>query len=85
MYLEEIDRYTRPCTVVRSGKCEFHITLTQGINRQIRRMCRAAGLHVVSLKRIRIVNLHLGDLPVGKTRPLTDRELAELKRRCGRS
>lgn len=81
VYLKEIDRQTKPCRVTRSGKNEFHIILTQGINRQIRRMCKNIGLRVVSLRRIRIENINLGGLKSGSYRELTDIELKELRRR----
>ena len=84
LYLEEIGRATKPCRVYKSGTTEFHIILTQGINRQIRRMCRAVGLHVAALKRIRIANLKLSDLPTGKTRPLTENERTRLMEIAGR-
>lgn len=81
VYLKEINRTTRPCKVWRSGENEFHIVLTQGINRQIRRMCKNVGLRVVRLKRIRIENISLGDISPGEYRELTDSELKELKKR----
>jgi 23S rRNA pseudouridine2604 synthase len=59
------------------GSHQFKIILTQGLNRQIRRMCEALGTEVKALKRIRIMNLTL-DLPVGKWRPLTQSELSAL-------
>ena len=80
LYLEEIDRNTRPCRAWITGRDEFHIVLTEGINRQIRRMCKAVHLHVESLKRIRIANILLGDLKTGKYRELTEEELSKLKR-----
>ena len=81
IYLKELDVATRPCKVWRSGRNEFHIILTQGINRQIRRMCEAVGMRTVSLKRIRIENITLGNLKVGEVRTLTASEIKELKRR----
>lgn len=56
---------TDSCKVVQTGEREFHITLTQGLNRQIRRMCRRYQYTVTRLKRVRMKDLHLGDLPVG--------------------
>ena len=53
----------------------FSIILTQGLNRQIRRMCESLGYRVETLKRIRIMNISLGDLPVGTYRPLTEEEV----------
>ncbi len=69
---------TRKCEVKRIGKKEFSIILTQGLNRQIRRMCEALGYKVISLKRIRIMNIHLGGLKEGKYRQLTEKEIKEL-------
>ncbi len=77
--VEILDTVTRPCEVQRLGKQEFRIVLTQGLNRQIRRMCEALGYRVTRLERVRIMNVHL-DLPVGEWRYLTDGELAELRR-----
>lgn len=72
-----LDTVTRPCEVTALGSHQFKIILTQGLNRQIRRMCEALGTEVKALKRIRIMNLTL-DLPVGKWRPLTQSELSAL-------
>lgn len=69
-----LDTVTKPCTVKKLGAKKFNITLTQGLNRQIRRMCSALGYQVVSLRRMRIMNLTLGDLPVGQWRDLTESE-----------
>jgi len=69
---------TLPCTVTRVAERTFRIILTEGRNRQIRRMCEAFGYHVRKLKRIRIMNIHLGELPVGKWRDLTEEERREL-------
>ncbi len=68
---------TRPCTVEQTGKFGFRIILTQGLNRQIRRMCEHLGYEVKKLKRIRIMNIHL-DLPTGQWRYLTEQELQEI-------
>ena len=73
-----LDTVTKPCTVKRLGPNKFNITLTQGLNRQIRRMCTTLGYTVKSLQRTRILNIHLGDLPIGKWRDLTELELTEL-------
>jgi 23S rRNA pseudouridine2604 synthase len=81
VFLKEINRTTLPCRVWRSGRNEFHIVLTQGINRQIRRMCKNTGLRVEELKRIRIENIELGSLKTGKYREFTDAELEGLKTR----
>lgn len=73
-----LDTITRSCTVEKTGKYKFRIILTQGLNRQIRRMCEALGYHVAALKRVRIMNIELGDLQTGAYRELTEEELAEL-------
>ncbi len=75
-----LDTITKKCEVKQTGSHEFHIILTQGLNRQIRRMCEHFNYRVEKLKRIRVINIHLGDLPVGKYRDLTSKELQELKR-----
>ncbi|MCG7335187.1 23S rRNA pseudouridine(2604) synthase RluF [Sporosarcina sp. ACRSM] len=71
---------TKPCKVKKLGPRTFNITLTQGLNRQIRRMCSALGYNVRKLQRTRILNIHLGNLPIGQWRDLTEEELAELFR-----
>ena len=73
-----LDTVTRPCTVKKIGKYTFSIILTQGLNRQIRRMCEALGYEVKDLVRIRIMNIRLGSLKEGAYRKLTDEELEEL-------
>ena len=73
-----LDTVTRPCTVKKIGKYTFSIILTQGRNRQIRRMCAAFGYEVKDLVRIRIMNIRLGSLKEGAYRKLTDEELEEL-------
>lgn len=82
--VEILDTVTRPCVVRQTGACTFRIILTQGLNRQIRRMCEALGYRVRDLKRYRIMNVHLGDLAVGKYRELTRKEYLELARMTGR-
>lgn len=72
------DVKTAPCSVSRTGTDEFSIILTQGINRQIRRMCEALGYNVTSLHRVRIMNIELGDIPEGKYREVTEDEASEL-------
>ena len=79
VYLKELDVTTRRCKARKSGKYTFHIILTQGYNRQIRRMCEACGCRVQRLKRIRVMNIRLGDLKAGAYRPVTEEELRELK------
>lgn len=73
-----LDTITRPCKVVKIGKYTFSITLTQGLNRQIRRMCEVLGYEVRDLVRVRIMNIRLGSLKEGQYRKLTDDELNEL-------
>ena len=80
---KNLDAVTRPCKVRKNGKYTFSIILTQGLNRQIRRMCEALGYRVTKLKRVRIMNIHLKDLKTGEYRPLTEKELAELKKQIG--
>ena len=74
-----LDTVTRPCIIKQTHKKEFKIILTQGLNRQIRRMCEYLDYRVVTLKRIRIMNVAL-DVPVGKWRNLTKEELTEINR-----
>ena len=69
---------TEPCQVSRIDRDSFRMILTQGLNRQIRRMCSALGYKAQRLQRVRIMNIHLGTLSPGKWRHLTDRELAGL-------
>lgn len=78
MYLKELDKTTRPCRVIKTGKKTFRIILKQGLNRQIRRMCSNLGYKVVKLKRIRIMNIELNDLPVGATRKIEGSEYEKL-------
>lgn len=78
MYLKELDKTTRPCRVIKTGKKTFRIILKQGLNRQIRRMCSNLGYKVVKLKRIRIMNIELNDLPAGATRKIEDSEYEKL-------
>lgn len=78
MYLKELDKTTRPCRVIKTGKKTFRIILKQGLNRQIRRMCSNLGYKVVKLKRIRIMNIELNDLPAGATRKIEGSEYEKL-------
>ena len=82
VWLEELDVMTRPCVAEATGRREFRIILTQGLNRQIRRMCEAFGFKVVRLKRVRVMNVLLGDLAPGKWRKLSEEEYQSLKREC---
>jgi 23S rRNA pseudouridine2604 synthase len=74
-----LDTVTLPCKLTQTGPQSFRIILTQGLNRQIRRMCEQLGYRVRKLKRTRILNIDLGSLPVGEWRPLTFKELSDLK------
>lgn len=69
---------TKKCKVKQEGYNRFRITLTQGLNRQIRRMCEALGFKVLSLKRVRIMNISLDNLPPGKWRYFTEKEVKEI-------
>lgn len=73
-----LDTVTLPCKVRRTGENTFNIILVQGLNRQIRRMCEALGVHVTHLRRVRIMNLKLGRLQPGQWRDLTPAELKGL-------
>ena len=73
-----LDTVTRPCTVKKIGKYTFSIILTQGLNRQIRRMCEALGYEVKDLLRVRVMNITLDGLKDGQYRKLTDQELNKL-------
>ena len=77
--VEILDTTTKNCFVKQLGPKKFKIILTQGLNRQIRRMCESLGYRVMSLKRVRIMNIKL-DLPTGKYREFTKKELLDLKR-----
>ncbi|MEL0225088.1 MAG: 23S rRNA pseudouridine(2604) synthase RluF [Flavobacteriaceae bacterium] len=74
-----LDTVTRPCKVKQTHKKEFRIILTQGLNRQIRRMCEYLDYRVVTLKRVRIMNVSL-DIGKGKWRHLTKKEITEINR-----
>ncbi len=83
VFLKELEQTTRPCEVVKEGKYTFRIVLTQGLNRQIRRMCHALGQEVVSLKRVRVLNIELGDLKYGAYREVQGAELNALYEAAG--
>lgn len=78
------DAVTRPCKLRKINKNTFSIILTQGLNRQIRRMCKTLGYHVRELKRVRIVNLTLEPLKKGKWRHITNEEKKILFERIGK-
>ncbi|MGF1755167.1 23S rRNA pseudouridine(2604) synthase RluF [Vibrio makurazakiensis] len=77
-----LDTVTLPCQVEKETKFSFRITLTQGLNRQIRRMCEALGYEVFKLRRVRIMNISLDGIPNGKWRYLSDEEVAEILSMC---
>jgi 23S rRNA pseudouridine2604 synthase len=72
------DATTRPCKVHKIGPKMFDIVMTQGLNRQIRRMCEALGYTVLALRRVRIMHIRLGELPLGRWRQLSPQEIAPL-------
>lgn len=78
VFLSELNRKTKPCKVEIVGQDSFKIILTQGLNRQIRRMCKELGYNVNALQRIRVANIELGKLRPGTFRRVTGRELEEL-------
>ena len=73
-----LDTVTRPCKVKKLSACEFSIILTQGLNRQIRRMCEALDYRVRKLVRVRVANIALGELPIGQYREIRGAELDSL-------
>lgn len=73
-----LDTVTRKCKVEQIGKYKFRIILTQGLNRQIRRMCEYLGYKVTKLQRVRVMNIELGDLKIGEYRKVSEKEIAEL-------
>lgn len=85
MYLKDLDRRTRPCVVKKTGKRSFNIVLTQGLNRQIRRMCAALGANVIKLKRIRVMSVKLKDydLTPGKYVVLSEQMVKKLYKDAG--
>lgn len=83
IFLPELKTSTRPCFVEKQGKYTFRIVLTQGLNRQIRRMCKECGYHVKSLKRVRVMNILLGSMKPGDYREVTGDELEELYKQAG--
>ena len=83
--LKELDATTRPCKVERLGDYTFRIILTQGLNRQIRRMCKAVGNEVKKLKRIRVLNVELGAMKPGEQRIISGEELEELYSTAGQT
>ena len=74
-----LDTVTKPCVIEQTGKCSFKIILTQGLNRQIRRMCEYFDYRVLALKRVRIMHIQLGHLKPGTYRNLSEGELERLQ------
>ena len=83
VYLQELKIGTKPCKAEKIGKYTFKIILTQGVNRQIRRMSEELGYHVKALKRIRVVNIQLANLKPGEFRQIKGDELHMLYNMCG--
>ena len=83
VYLKELEITTKPCKMKQVGRFTFHIVLTQGVNRQIRRMCQTFGYKVENLKRVRVMNITLEGLKNGEFRELYEEELALLYEKCG--
>lgn len=83
VYLEELDVTTRACETDSIGKFTFRIILTQGVNRQIRRMAKSLGYEVKAIKRTRVMNINLADLKPGEYRTLRGEELQQLYSGCG--
>jgi 23S rRNA pseudouridine2604 synthase len=81
--LEELSITTRPCEVRKLGKYTFNIILTQGVNRQIRRMSKTLGYEVKEIKRTRVMNIELASLKPGEYRRLQGEELQQLYEACG--
>jgi len=80
VYLKELKTTTRPCKVKKLSKDTFSIVLTQGLNRQIRRMCEVFNAKVITLKRVRVVNVVLSGLKPGEYRQLSHEEIDSLKK-----
>lgn len=78
IYLPEVNITTRPCKVEKMGRNSFRIVLTQGVNRQIRRMCKEQNCYVTHLKRVRIANILLANLKIGEYRKISGIELQSL-------
>lgn len=83
VYLKELKQTTRPCQVEKIGKYTFRIILTQGLNRQIRRMCKECGNQVTQLRRERVMNIKLGKMKPGTYRVIEGEELETLYREAG--
>lgn len=84
VYLPELGIRTKPCKTEKIGKFTFKIILTQGVNRQIRRMAKELGYAVNAIKRVRVVNVSLANLKPGQYRQISGEELRALYNLCGR-
>lgn len=83
VFLEELEIKTRECKLKKIDQFTFRIILTQGLNRQIKRMCLACGVRVKSIKRTRVMHVTLGDLKPGEYRELSEEDMEKLYRDCG--
>ncbi len=83
IWLKDLETKTRPCKITRLGDYTFRIIITQGLNRQIRRMCKAVGHEIKSLKRVRVLNITTKGLQPGMQREITGEELKDLYRAAG--
>lgn len=83
VYLDELEVTTRPCEIEKLGPKTIRMVLTQGLNRQIRRMCKTQGYEVTALKRTRVINIGLEGLKPGDYRELTEDEVISLYEKCG--
>lgn len=83
VYLEDLEVTTRECKLKKMDQSTFQIILTQGLNRQIKRMCLACGFRVKSIKRTRVMHVALGDLKPGEYRELSEEDIEKLYRDCG--
>lgn len=83
VFLSELGVKTRKCKLKQIDNVTFGIVLTQGVNRQIRRMCAACGCQVRSIKRVRVMNVALGDLKPGEYMELSEKTVQELYQSCG--
>ena len=83
IWLKDLEAKTKPCRIERLGDYTFRIVLTQGLNRQIRRMCKARGHEVKTLKRVRVLNITVKGLQPGMQRELTQDERMKLYEMVG--
>lgn len=83
VYLDDLEVKTRECKLKKMDRSTFQIILTQGLNRQIKRMCLACGFRVKSIKRTRVMHVTLGDLKPGEYRELSEEDVEKLYRDCG--